>query len=735
MQHRNRLAAETSPYLLQHAHNPVDWYPWGEEALQKARTENRPILVSIGYSACHWCHVMERESFEDEGTARLMNEEFINIKIDREERPDLDHIYMEAVQTMTGSGGWPLNVFLTPEGKPFYGGTYFPPRPAHNRPSWKDVLSGVARAYRDKPEEIEAQAQSLTRHIRESNAFGQQKTGVPGGEGAGTPDSYGTVFNRDTLREICEQLLKNADKEEGGFGRAPKFPQTFSIQYLLHYYYFTKEEKALEHACLSLDKMIRGGLYDQLGGGFARYSTDEQWLAPHFEKMLYDNALLVIVLSEAYQLTKKELYREAIEHTMEFIDRELSTAEEGKYAFYSALDADSEGVEGKYYIWEQSEIESVLGEDAALFCRCYGVSPGGNWEGHNILVRAIEPDSLPGEERGRLEKARVRLLKHRSGRIRPALDDKILLGWNALMTIACCKAYAALGKEEYRQRAVRNMDFCWKHFRGHGEVREGLQGKEQGNAASGPGSPREGRQEALAGSGQKDGGQDGVHFFFHVYTAGKARFPAFLDDYAYLIAALLQLQEITGDQGYLLKAKELTLFVEKHFSEEGTGLFYFTHEGQKDLILRKKEIYDGATPSGNAMMAFNLSYMAIIFNESEWAERARRMAASLERVVRGYPGSFAIWATLYQAITYFIPEVVMTGEQLEGLRKEFLREIIPYRVFQSTTKEDTHFPLLYQRPPGEIPLIFLCRNYACQLPVNQVPAFIRLLENVQKFSE
>ncbi|HWK05387.1 MAG TPA: thioredoxin domain-containing protein [Puia sp.] len=698
MQHTNRLARETSPYLLQHAHNPVDWYPWGDEALQRARTENKPVLVSIGYAACHWCHVMERESFENEDTARFMNDHFINIKIDREERPDLDHIYMDAVQAITGSGGWPLNVFLTPEGRPFYGGTYFPPRPIHNRSSWTDVLAAISASFREKRDQIEQQAQSLTRHVAGANSFGIDA--APGTAAfANAPDSG--IFNTDTLRQIYEHLMATADKRQGGFGGAPKFPQTFSIQYLLHYYHFTREEPALQQACLSLDKMIAGGIYDQIGGGFARYSTDNEWLAPHFEKMLYDNALLVIVLSEAWQLTKKETYREVIQQTMDFIHRELS---DGQGGFYAALDADSEGEEGKYYVWDKAEIEAVLGEDAALFCSCYGVTQEGNWEGKNILIRtfpAAGSDSahssgemqLPPAESEKLANARSRLLEYRSRRIRPALDDKILLGWNALMNIACSKAYGALGIEEYKDRAIANMNYCW----------ERLKGKE-------------------------------LYFFYHSYKAGQAKYPAFLDDYAGVIAALLQLQEITGDASYLLKAKEVMEFVLQNFSEEGTGFFFFTHRDQKDLILRKKEIYDGAVPSGNSVMAFNLAYMSIIFNEPDWMARATHMAASLQRPVTSYPGSFGVWATLYQAITYIIPEIVLTGKRPENARKELLQQLIPYRVFQSAKEENTHFPLLSDRPVEDSPLIFLCKNYACQLPVNEVNTLIRLLENVQKFS-
>jgi uncharacterized protein len=677
----NRLKGETSPYLLQHAHNPVDWYPWGEEALQKAQQENKPILVSIGYAACHWCHVMERESFEDPDTARFMNDHFVNIKIDREERPDLDHIYMDAVQAITGSGGWPLNVFLTPEGRPFYGGTYFPPRPLYNRPSWKEVLAGIARSFLEKKEEIEQQAGNLTHHVTTAGMFGI---------GSAEKDSGMTdPFTVGTLRQIRDQLLSTADKEEGGFGGAPKFPQTFSIRFLLHYYYFTHDAEALQQARLSLDKMVRGGIYDQLGGGFARYSTDNEWLVPHFEKMLYDNALLVIALCDAWQLTGDPLYREAIEGTMAFIDRELSN---GEGAFYAALDADSEGIEGKYYVWDKAEIDEVLGKDSELFCHYYGVTTGGNWEGKNILTRPEVPSNgLLADEYQRLELARQRLLEHRSRRIRPALDDKILLGWNALMNMACSKAYAAVGNERWRQWAIDNMNFLRTRMKGAG-----------------------------------------IHFYYHSYK-GAARIPAFLDDYAFLIAALLELQEITGDIAYLEEARNITVQAIAHFGEEETGFFYFTHDKQTDCIVRKKEIYDGAIPSGNSMMASNLLYLSIIYDQPDWEERARRMAAALNRPVTAYPGSFGIWATLYQAITYTIPEIVLTARRPDPTRKEFLSQFIPYRVFQSTQEENTHFPLLRDRPAGNTPQLFLCKNYSCQLPVNEVTTLIRLLENVNNF--
>jgi hypothetical protein len=369
----NHLINETSPYLLQHAHNPVDWHPWNDETLQKARSENKPILVSIGYSACHWCHVMERESFEDENIAAIMNKHFVNIKVDREERPDLDHIYMDAVQTISGTGGWPLNVFLTPDCKPFYGGTYFPPKRLYNRPSWREVLESIADAFDKKNPEIVNQAESLTQHLSQSNSVGIQNINEEG---------LAKVFDPSTMEEIFKNIMNNADKIDGGFGLAPKFPQTFTIQFLLHYYYYTGNENALDQACISLDKMIAGGIYDHLGGGFARYSTDTKWLVPHFEKMLYDNALLITVLSEAYQSTKKELYADTIRQTMEFIKREMLSPQNG---FYSAIDADSEGEEGKYYVWSKKEVDEILGSESELFCEYYEVTANGNWENNKRI--------------------------------------------------------------------------------------------------------------------------------------------------------------------------------------------------------------------------------------------------------------------------------------------------------------------------------------------------------------
>jgi len=680
----NKLIGETSPYLLQHAYNPVQWYPWGEEALQKAKAEDKPILVSIGYAACHWCHVMEKESFEDEGTARIMNEHFINIKIDREERPDLDHIYMDAVQAMTGSGGWPLNVFLTPDTKPFYGGTYYPPQPYRNRPSWKEVLTGVARAFREKRREIEEQAANLTDHLMRSNAFGQQEV-VDIRTGAES------IFTRENVHSMYAAIMKTADKKEGGFGNAPKFPQTFTIQFLLHYYFNTGTEEALEQACLSLDKMIRGGIYDQLAGGFARYATDASWLVPHFEKMLYDNALLVMVLSEAFQLTGRELYRQAIEETLHFVATEMTSPEGG---FYAALDADSEGEEGKFYVWSKAEVEAVLGEEAQLFCEYYDITEAGNWGHKNILNVREDVEAFSARKnipvaalRSRLAENRAKLLQYRNRRPRPLLDDKIILGWNALMITACCKAFGALGKQEYADMAIRNLDFI--------------------------------RQKLRTTSGK----------FFHVYKE-LGKHPAFLDDCAYLIQGLIHLQEITGDQQYLEEARVLTEWVIEHFSEAETGFFYFTHEDQADVIVRKKEVYDGAVPSGNAVMAFNLYYLGVVYNNGDWRERAMKMCASLMRVVTRYPGSFGMWAMLIMGLTWSVPEIAIIGEELGKVRIEFLRTFIPLRVFQSATRGNERFPLLAGKPYSADTQLFLCKNYACQRPVNQVSDLIRLLRVV-----
>lgn len=687
MKHTNHLISETSPYLLQHAHNPVNWYPWGDEALQKARAESKPILVSIGYAACHWCHVMERESFEDEATAVIMNRDFVNIKIDREERPDLDHIYMDAVQAMTGSGGWPLNVFLTPDAKPFYGGTYFPPRRAYNRPSWQETLLSVIQAFRERRHEIDTQAENLTEHLLSANSFGHQKAGEE------------EVFSKDKISGALENIMKQADKEWGGFGRAPKFPQTFSIQFLLRHHFVTGNEEALRQALLSLDKMIEGGIYDQAGGGFARYSTDTEWLVPHFEKMLYDNALLVSVLSEAYQLTKKSRYKEVTEETMGFIQRELMHEGGG---FYAALDADSEGEEGKFYTWQFDEAKELLGDDAPVFCEYYDISKRGNWseggtgEKTSNILRVKKPMEVFSAERKMdpeklkhlLEAGRKKLLEQRSKRVRPLLDDKIILGWNALMNTAASKAFAATGNEQYRVMAVQNMNFLLKKFTGTGEKS-----------------------------------------FHHTWKNGVAKFPAFLDDYAFLIEALISLQEITADTGWLTKARELTGFVLENFREEDTGFFFYTPAYQQDVIIRKKEVYDGAVPSGNSVMAYNLYRLGILFELQDWKQQALDMMSSLGLAVGRYPTSFGNWACLLQEVISGTNEIAVTGEGYQQLLSDVLIAYIPHRVLMAAPEASPEYPLLAGRTANRNASIHLCRNYTCQLPVFSAKELMLLINS------
>jgi len=684
MQHTNRLSKETSPYLLQHQHNPVDWYAWGDEALQKAKAEDKPILVSIGYSSCHWCHVMERESFEDASTAEVMNRHFINIKIDREERPDLDHIYMDAVQAMTGSGGWPLNVFLTPDLKPFYGGTYFPPVRAYNRASWKEALHGVADAFKNRRDEIEEQANSLTAHLQNANSFGTEKIlkiDLPVEE----------LFAKDSPQQMVDAIMKQADKEWGGFGRAPKFPQTFSIRFLLQYHHYTGNDEALKQACLSLDKMCMGGIYDHVGGGFARYSTDTEWLAPHFEKMLYDNALLVIALSEAYQLTKNETYKNTITETLAFIEREMTSAENG---FYSALDADSEGVEGKYYTWSKNEIDEVMKGDAELFCQIFDISEEGNWEHVNIPRLLISIDEFckthqlnVSETIQLVQKGKEQLLSARNKRIRPLLDDKILLSWNALMNTAYSKAFMATGDERYRQKAIENMQFLLMAF------------------ASTQSST-----------------------LYHSYKDGVTKHNAFLDDYAFLIQALLTLQEITSDTTCLTRAKELAQTVLDLFVEDETGFLFYTPAGEKDIIVRKKEVYDGATPSGNAVMAANLYYLGIVFNQPEWQQQSVRMTGALQQAITRYPVSFGVWSMHLYSLLEGFNEIAIVGAGFEAGRDSVNQKYLPAKIIQAALNAHDEFPVLAGKTPSEkTPNFFLCKNYSCLNPMVKIDDFLRIL--------
>lgn len=676
----NRLGKETSPYLQQHAHNPVDWFPWGEEAFEKAKREDKPILVSIGYSTCHWCHVMERESFENEDIAAVMNENFVNIKIDREERPDIDAIYMEAVQIMTGSGGWPLNCFLLPDGRPFYGGTYFSSQSMHNRPSWEQVLQNLSQAYKNRKSEVEEQAQNLTNYVKDAD----DKLLNNNLDGSSEEKSFDNKF----IKNIFESIQERFDREEGGIGSTPKFPSTMSLKYCLDYHFFTKNQSALEQVILSLDKMIQGGIYDQIGGGFSRYATDRAWLIPHFEKMLYDNALLVSLLSDAYKLTKKTLYKETIEETLTFVQREMLSTEGG---FYAAQDADSEGVEGKYYVWKKAEVETILGKDADLFCQFYDVSEDGNWEAVNILQRKKSFEEFAKAKKIELEDfklkmsaCRNKLFLVRDKRIKPGLDDKILLNWNALMTTAFVKAYTALDDENYLNIAKQNIKFLFDKL-------------------------------------------EGDNFFYHTYKDGKRQYAAFLDDYALLIEALLTLFEVTQNTDYLEKSGKLMAFVIKNFYDETSKLFFFTSAEQTDIIVRKKDLYDNALPSGNSTMVHNLQQLGILLGNEKYKEMAFEMLRQVQSSIEKYPTSFAKWANAMLFMVHPLREIAIIGKKSKVIAKAISNHYLPNRVIMATDTENQTYPLLEGKTVGNETLIFVCQNYACQLPLRSVDEMMRII--------
>lgn len=674
----NDLIHETSLYLLQHAHNPVNWYSWSENTLSLAKKLDKPILLSIGYSACHWCHVMERESFENMETAKFMNENFINIKVDREERPDIDSIYMDAVQILTGSGGWPLNVFLTPDAIPFYGGTYFPPKQSYNRPSWMDVLKFISEVWKTNPIKAEDQAQKLLDHIQSLTAAFSSVSKVENIEKSD--------FTGLQCKELNSAFLKSADKIFGGFGSAPKFPQTFTSQFLLAYGKFYNCQESIDHALLSLKSMLRGGIYDHLAGGLCRYSTDEKWLAPHFEKMLYDNALLIIVLSDAYQICKDEEIKKGIEKTITFCENELKSKEGG---YFAAIDADSEGEEGKFYIWDKTEIESVLGEESSEFIDYYGITEKGNWEGMNILNKShhfntniynTDVDDLLR----RIAICENKLLFHRNKRIRPETDDKIILSWNALYLTALCKASAALKEEKYRDVAEELFHFLEsKFFKSDCQLN-------------------------------------------HSYKNSELKFMAYLDDYAYLIQSCILLQELTGNQKYLDYAKSYTQYVIDNFSQESSDFFYYTDQIQGDIILRKLDNYDSALPSGNSVMAFNLKYLSEIFQIEGWKAQSIRMLNRIYPFVIQHPNSFAFWC--FQIINQSVEnyQIVITGKEISEMRSSLNEMYIPNKVLQST-KTEKKYPLLEGKSISDYPSqMHICGETKCYEP-QQSLTLIRLL--------
>ena len=679
----NRLQNETSPYLLQHANNPVDWYAWRPEAFEKAKREDKPILVSIGYSTCHWCHVMERESFEDQDTADFMNTHFINIKVDREERPDVDQIYMEACQAIQGSGGWPLNCFLTPEGKPFYAGTYYPPMPAYNRPSWMQLMAHMIRQFNQDRQKIEEQADFLLNVIQKADknfTKDRLEDGMPAGH------------LRVTVDSIYQNLKKFFDEEDGGFGGAPKFPGTMNLRFLLNYHHFTGDQTALDHVTFSLRKMINGGIYDQIGGGFARYATDKEWLVPHFEKMLYDNALLVQLLSETYQQTQDPIFLETIKETLEFVDRELTSPEGG---FYAALDADSEGVEGKFYVWDIAEVEDILDEQSAIIIDYYGLSRAGNWEGVNILNRpnsfadVAEKHGLTHEAlKAQIEAAKVAMMAARDKRIRPGLDDKILLSWNALMCRAYVSAFNATGIEHYKEVALKNVNFLLEKF-------------------------------AIPGDSAA---------LYHTYKEGKASYDAFLDDYAFLIDALIAVYQMTFDKRYLNDAKRLSELVLAEFLDESTKMFYFTSSRQSDIPVRRKDLYDSAMPSGNSTMVHNLMQLGIILGASNYQTLAEHQILSMVNSVERYPRSFGRWAGAILNMVFPTREIAVVGPDYEEKGTSLRSAFLPNSILMGAASADSDFPLLTNRGRTDKTFIYLCEQYACRRPVETVAELIQLVE-------
>jgi len=669
----NRLSNETSPYLLQHADNPVEWYPWGDEALAAARRQDKPILLSIGYAACHWCHVMAHESFEDPETAATMNEHFINVKVDREERPDLDSIYMSAVTAMTGQGGWPMTVVLTPDGKPFFGGTYFPLSPRHGMPSFRQVLQSLADAWQKRRQEIEESAGEIAQHLSRSLAL----------------EGQSGVLDKAMFDRALSTIINTFDKNKGGFGRAPKFPPSMTLEFLLQMKVQQNDSMALYMAEHTLTMMAHGGIYDHLGGGFARYSTDEKWLVPHFEKMLYDNALLSRVYLHTWRLTGKPLYRRVAEETLEFVMREMRHEAGG---FYSSYDADSEGEEGKFYVWKAAEIREALGDDADLFMRVYGVSEGGNWEGTNILHVARQPEEVArdlnldvDEVEARLAAARDKLYRVRAQRVWPGLDDKVLTAWNGLMLAAFAEAGRDLNRPDFTEVAVRNAQFLYDNVR-----------------------TAEGR-------------------LLRTWKAGaEARYNAYLEDYAYLADGLLALYQNTFDERWFAWAHELADMIMIHFYDQESGGFFDTSDDHEDLIHRPKELQDNATPSGNAMAAQVLLKLSLYTGNGRYWDVAERAVSSLYGAMLQYPTAFAHWLGAAAFILSEPQEVAIVGEPgLEDTAALIDTVFAEYRpnVVAALGDSGEVIPLLKDRPRlDDKATAYVCRRFVCKTPVTEPEA-------------
>ncbi len=669
----NRLIHETSPYLRQHAHNPVDWYPWGPEALETARRENKPILLSIGYAACHWCHVMEHESFEDPVTAGLMNDNFVSIKVDREERPDLDSIYMEAVQAMTGGGGWPMTVFLTPDLVPFYAGTYFPPVDRHGLPSFKRVLLGVADAYRNRPHEVANTVAQMTEYLRDRKLR----------------PADDQLLTADLLRRAAQALPQQFDALHGGFGRAPKFPQPMILEFLLRCHQETGDTQALAMVERTLQRMAHGGIYDQLGGGFHRYSVDAVWLVPHFEKMLYDNAQLAWVYLYAFQVTGQPLYRRITEETLDYVLREMTSPEGG---FYSTQDADSEGEEGKFYVWSAAETAETLRDDAYLFNLTYGVTDRGNFEGKNILFLARDVEEVAAEAgvdvdaaRARIERGRRLLFERRSARVWPSRDEKILTAWNGLMIRAMAEAARALGRDDYRVAAVRAAEFISSKLGHNGRL-------------------------------------------LRTYKDGTAKLNGYLEDYACFADGLLALYRATFDPRWYEAARGLIEAMVTWFWDDAAGGFYDTSHDHEPLVARPRDFYDNATPAGNSVAAEVMLRLAGYTGDDTLRERARKILAPLAEAMAQQPLAFG---RLICALDLFLAEpreVAIVGDPNSADTRALLAVIDsryrPHLTVALGRPDDVAaaqaIPLLQDRVAVDgKAAAYVCQRFACQLPTTE----------------
>lgn len=666
----NRLAQSSSPYLLQHANNPVDWYPWGAEALQKARDENKLIIVSIGYSACHWCHVMEHESFEDEQVAALMNEHFVCIKVDREERPDVDQIYMSAVQLMTNRGGWPLNCICLPDQRPIYGGTYYP------KHDWMNILMSLADFYTNRPDEAVDYAVRLTEGVQQFESVDLVTE---------QPD-----YTPDDLHTIVKNWRKYLDATEGGTGRAPKFPMPNNWLFLMRYAHLFNDDGIAGLTKLTLHKMAFGGIYDHIGGGFARYSVDGRWHVPHFEKMLYDNAQLVGLYAEAYVWNADPLYKSVVDETITFIQRELTATNGG---FYSALDADSEGVEGKFYTFTKADIESILGDDADVFCIYYNITEDGNWEEEhtNVLFRN-EQDTVLAEQLGmtvedlqsKIQTAKAKVFEVRSQRIRPGLDNKILASWNGLMLKGLAEAYRTFNEASYLNLALNNATFISKNL------------------------------------------INTDHRLTRIYkAAGTDQTIAFLDDYANVIDGLIALYEVTFNIQWLNLAAKLTDNAITYFYDEAEGMFFYTAADDEQLIARKTEIMDGVISSSNSVMARNLKKLSLLLGNTQYESISAQLLRNVMPYMAKYCSSYANWALSLLEEIKGIYEVAVTGNNAETLRREVEQTYIPNKIMLGGNQEN--LPLLQNRVSVQS-RIFVCKDKTCGLPANTVKDALKQIE-------